>query len=199
MAHLIQSLYNTVLCWLNIKWLKFWVRNRVVAWSPSSHLIPLRLIPQSSKHGFGVPLGYTSEFQTILTLTLTLSAISPSIFHECTMKFPRVYETCVCSVVSNLFVIPWTVAHQALLSMGFPGKNIGVVAISSSRGSSQPRDWTHISCIGQQLLYHCAIWETLYQTHGIAKIDCVSHWKNLSSIKPGMRDTSKYKIWWSFH
>ena len=120
MAHLIQSLYNTVLCWLNIKWLKFWVRNRVVAWSPSSHLIPLRLIPQSSKHGFGVPLGYTSEFQTILTLTLTLSAISPSIFHECTMKFPRVYETCVCSVVSNLFVIPWTVAHQALLSMGFP-------------------------------------------------------------------------------
>ena len=31
------------------------------------------------------------------------------------------------------------------------------VAMSSSRGSSQPRDWTHISyvsCIGRQVLYH---------------------------------------------
>ena len=27
------------------------------------------------------------------------------------------------------------------------------VAISSSRGSSQPRDWTWISCIGRQILY----------------------------------------------
>ena len=39
----------------------------------------------------------------------------------------------------------------------FPGKNIGVVATSYSRGSSQPRDWTcvsYISCTGRQLLYH---------------------------------------------
>ena len=34
------------------------------------------------------------------------------------------------------------------------------VAISSSRGSSQPWDRTHISCIGRQILYHCATWET---------------------------------------
>ena len=27
------------------------------------------------------------------------------------------------------------------------------VAISSSRGSSWPRDWTHVSCIGRQILY----------------------------------------------
>ena len=36
------------------------------------------------------------------------------------------------------------------------------VAISSSRGSSQPRDQIHvscISCIGRQLLYHWATWE----------------------------------------
>ena len=35
----------------------------------------------------------------------------------------------------------------------FPGKNTGVVAISSFRGSSQPRDQTHISwisCAGRQ-------------------------------------------------
>ena len=36
------------------------------------------------------------------------------------------------------------------------------VAIPSSRGSSQPRDQTHVSCIsyiGMQILYHCATWE----------------------------------------
>ena len=38
------------------------------------------------------------------------------------------------------------------------------VAISSSRGSSQPKDQTHISCsfcIGRQILYHWAIWDPL--------------------------------------
>ena len=37
------------------------------------------------------------------------------------------------------------------------------VAISSSRGSSWPRDWTHVSCvfcIGRWILYHWATWET---------------------------------------
>ena len=28
------------------------------------------------------------------------------------------------------------------------------VAMPSSRGSSKPRDWTHISCIGRWILYH---------------------------------------------
>ena len=30
------------------------------------------------------------------------------------------------------------------------------IAISFSRGSSRPRDWTCISCIGRQILYHWA-------------------------------------------
>ena len=36
------------------------------------------------------------------------------------------------------------------------------VAISYSRGSSQPRDETYVSCVsyvGRQVLYHCATWE----------------------------------------
>ena len=39
----------------------------------------------------------------------------------------------------------------------FPGKNTGVGCISFSRGSSQPRDGTHISwvsCLSRQILYH---------------------------------------------
>ena len=33
------------------------------------------------------------------------------------------------------------------------------VAISFSRGSSWPRDWTHVSCIGRKILYLWATWE----------------------------------------
>ena len=48
----------------------------------------------------------------------------------------------------QLFVTPWTRAHQAPLSMGIiQAKILEWVAIPSSRGSSQPRDWTRGSCI----------------------------------------------------
>ena len=59
-----------------------------------------------------------------------------------------------------LFVTPWIVAHQVSLFMEFPGKNAGVEC--SSRGSSQPRDQIHVSCvsyISRQVLYHCTTWE----------------------------------------
>ena len=43
----------------------------------------------------------------------------------------HIVSVCVCVCVCmlslvQLFVTPWTVAFQAPLSMGFPGKNIGV-------------------------------------------------------------------------
>ena len=51
-----------------------------------------------------------------------------------------------------------TVAHQAPLSMGiFQARILDWVAMPSSMGSSQPRDWTcisYISCIGRWVLYH---------------------------------------------
>ena len=62
-----------------------------------------------------------------------------------------------CWVVSDSFVIPWTVAHQAPLSNGiFQARILECVAISFSRGSSWPRDWTRVPCIGKQILYHWA-------------------------------------------
>ena len=42
---------------------------------------------------------------------------------------------------------PWTVARQAPLSMGFPRQEHEWVAISFPRGSSRPKDQTHVSCI----------------------------------------------------
>ena len=51
------------------------------------------------------------------------------------------------SVMSKLFVTPWTRAHQSLLSMGsLQARTLDWIAIPSSRGSSQPRDQTHVSC-----------------------------------------------------
>ena len=43
-------------------------------------------------------------------------------------------------------VTPWTVAHQAPLSVGIVQTVIPEwVAVSFSRGSSQPKDGTHVS------------------------------------------------------
>ena len=57
---------------------------------------------------------------------------------------------CVCAcclVMANSLWLPWTVAHQAPLSMELSqARTLELVAISSSRGSSQPRDWTWVSC-----------------------------------------------------
>ena len=46
------------------------------------------------------------------------------------------------------FATPQTAAHQILLSVGFfSARVLEWVAISSSRGSSWPRDWTRISYV----------------------------------------------------
>ena len=46
----------------------------------------------------------------------------------------------------RLFVTPWTIAYQVPLSLGF-SRQEHWVAISFSRRSSQPRDWTWVSWI----------------------------------------------------
>ena len=46
---------------------------------------------------------------------------------------------------------PWTVAHQAPLSLGSPGKNTGVGCHLLLQGSSQPRGGNCVSCVGRQI------------------------------------------------
>ena len=47
-----------------------------------------------------------------------------------------------------LFETLWTVAHQAPLFMGFSGQEYwSGFTCPSSRGSSQPWDWTHVLCL----------------------------------------------------
>ena len=59
-----------------------------------------------------------------------------------------------CLGVSNSFENPWTVAHQAPLSMVFPGQHTGVRPFHSPGETSQTRDGTHMYCIGKWILFH---------------------------------------------
>ena len=74
--------------------------------------------------------------------------------------------------LNKIFVLLFS--HQLCLTLLWPhglqparllgpwnstGKILEWVAISFSRGSSQPRDWICVSCIGRQILYHWATWE----------------------------------------
>ena len=81
-------------------------------------------------------------------------------------------------VVSNSFVTPWTVAHQAPLSR-FP-RLLEWVAISFSRGFSWPRDRTYISCIGRWILYIEATREAQHNIH----INCDTFYANKMARKP---------------
>ena len=58
----------------------------------------------------------------------------------------------------QLFTTLWTIAHQAPLAMGIlQARILEWVTMSSSGGSSQPRDQTRVFCgsfIGRQALYH---------------------------------------------
>ena len=77
---------------------------------------------------------------------------------------------CLCNLLSRvwLFAALWTVARQAPLSMGFPRQDNKWVAISSSRESSWPKDWTCVSCTGRQILYRLnhqgsPMWSMVYR------------------------------------
>ena len=50
--------------------------------------------------------------------------------------------------------LPGSSVHQI-----FQATILEWVAISSSKGSFQPRDWTQVSCIGRWILYYWATWE----------------------------------------
>ena len=65
---------------------------------------------------------------------------------------------------------PWTAAHQVQGIL--QARILEWVAMPSSRGSSRPRDQpcvSYVSCIGRQVLYHCATWEAPREPGGPTK------------------------------
>ena len=52
---------------------------------------------------------------------------------------------CLCVLSNSLIITPWMIACQAPLSMGtLQARILKLVAMSSFRGSSQPRDQTQV-------------------------------------------------------
>ena len=76
---------------------------------------------------------------------------------------------CCCLVTKlclALFVTPWTVAHEASLSMVFYRQEYcNGLPCPSPGGSSWLRDRIHVSCIGRWILYQWATKETHTYVH----------------------------------
>ena len=94
-------------------------------------------------------------------IRLKLTQLRPHVFSSC--PFPVVLSSLVLGALApslscgRFFVTLWTIAPQAPVRGILQGRILEWVAIFFSRGSSQPRDWTHISCvscIGRWVLYH---------------------------------------------
>ena len=79
------------------------------------------------------------------------------------------------------------------------------VTISSSRGSSQPRGQTHISCIGRWVLYHWATREALTTDTGVESIirleyngtgikNNIDHNSGLESLEGGRETQEKLQL-----
>ena len=73
-------------------------------------------------------------------------------------KLINLVSVCLLSHCSRvqLFATPWTVAHQASLSMRFSRREYWSELPCQLQGSSQPRDQTQVSqfsCVGRQVLY----------------------------------------------
>ena len=76
-----------------------------------------------------------------------------------------VYTYLSCSVVFNSLWLPGLYPFRLFVYGTFQARILEGVAISSSRGSSQPRDGTHISCIDRVILYYWATWVSQYRVN----------------------------------
>ena len=73
-----------------------------------------------------------------------------------------------CCLVTKLYLtllqpMDWS-PTRLLCPSDFLGKKTECVVISFSRGSSQPKDQSRVSCIGRQILYHWASREAIFHT-----------------------------------
>ena len=106
--------------------------------------------------------GLRDEHLTYLTWLPTAGWHPASVIRECKRPcFINRLKECVCArvCVSDSATL-WTVAHQAPQSMAFSRQEYWSGLPFPSPGHlHNPGDWTHVSCIGRQILYHWATQE----------------------------------------
>ena len=100
--------------------------------------------------------------------------------------------------MSDSFVTSWIVACQDPSVRGVSqGRILEWVVISFSRGSSWPRDWPHVSCMGRQIPYHWAtscfsrvwlcetLWTAAHQAPLSVGFSRQEYWTGLQYPPPG--------------
>ena len=98
-------------------------------------------------------------------------------------------HTCSLTVVSQLFTTPWTIVHQAPLSMKFSWQECwSGLPIPPPELSSQLRDQTRVSCIGRWILYLWVTWEaqkvgSCCQTKSLNSPKLYSPFLNVASLQ----------------
>ena len=146
---------------------------------PFNHLIlcrPLLLLPSI------FPNIWVFSNESALLSSVTLVNYLPSLHLGCFLVFD--YEwynsvyligcVCACSVIKSCpaFCDPMDCSLPGSSVHGIcQARTLEWVAISSTRGSSQPRDLTRVSSIGRQILYHWTSWEAPHWVAVLIKWD----------------------------
>ena len=100
---------------------------------------------------------------------------------------------------TGIKTIPMACSPRGSSTYGIiPARILEWAAISYSRGSFPSRDQTHVSCIGRQILYHCATWDALKDGMGDGKHPwhCLTHCEWWSSVD-GPSLTFSFCVQWS--
>ena len=85
-------------------------------------------------------------------------------------------HVCVCAQLCLALCNPLDCSPPSSSVHGISQARIlGYVAISSSRGSSQPRDWTCVSCIGRWILTLCCLGRADKPPWFIKSSDCSTY------------------------
>ena len=74
-----------------------------------------------------------------------------------------------------LLAAPWTVTHQAPLSMRFSRQEYWTGLIFPTQGSNSCLVHVYVSCIGRWIPHHCATWEAQFPNYEVATDGDCSH------------------------
>ena len=124
---------------------------------------------------------------TLLTkLHIVKAKIYPVVMYRCEGWTIKKAESESRSAISNTLQLHWLYSPWNSL-----GQNIGWVAFPFSRGSSQPRDWTQVSCMAGGFFTNWAIREALsakelmFQTLVLVKtLQSLLDSKEIKSVNP---------------
>ena len=136
---------------------------------------------------------------TLLTkLHIVKAMIYPVVMYRCESWIIKKAESESRSAISNTLQLHWLYSPWNSL-----GQNTGWVAFPFSRGSSQPRDWTQVSCMAGGFFTNWAIREALstkelmFQTLVLVKtLESPLDSKEIKSVNPTQSRKSTLNIHW---